>query len=634
MRRFFFAYSPAAKALQAHPTEKLMKNNVLSVLFGNSDKAIKSEGPSTAAVSYSVADISRRNGGFDVAGFNLDGSYRILSRKTGRITDLGAKQLDEGNLFAALGVAYCREHFSVTDPKTKKRVFSADILADKIRHECDAFGMARPESVRGPGLYLEGARLVVNYGTAVYDQDDKPIDTTPTTSRTYVAGENIGFDLDTPCATVADVHLLESTFESFGFEQSWGPKASLGWCASTAMGAVLPNCPAVILSAELGSGKTTWAKLQKALLGTQAVLRDGVPTEPQVLHAIQDSAKALVCDEFEPLKVSKRSMDKLAEVFNSGFTKSAGQGKFTRVIGGRLRYFNPPAGVAMCGITLPELDYALESRSVRLSLIPKVRAGHPKSPLLDNLNSDLAEGVGARMRRLLVQRQQVLRDTRTTVHQMLQNIGHADRLADTYSPVLAGYLALKHATVPNHAVLTALIAEFGLHVVKTEDNESPSDACLNVLLDRKFVLHAEKDGAKVKSHVRIRDAVRLLVALKEDKGARRVVEQQLEMLGVRTLMDCDSGTWKLAVASSQHHVGVRQLFQGTAWARGGWKDSLLRLKGAAKGQTRVAGVSIKVVFVELPASAIQPVYDDEDEQTAVAAPVPREVGTVRGEWVR
>lgn len=610
-----------------------MQNNVLSVLFGNGAKAIKSE-TIAPTLSYSKADIARPNGGFDVAGFNLDGSYRILSRKTGQIVDLGANQLGEATLFAQLGVAYCREHFSVTDPKTKTRVFAADILADKIRHECDAFGMARPESVRGPGLYLEGDRMVVNYGNSVYDQDGNPIDTTPSKSRVYVAGESIGFELTTPCATVNDVHQLETTFESFGFEQSWGAKASLGWFASTAMGAVLPNSPAIIVSADKGCGKSTWANLQKNLLGTQAVLRDGVPTEAQVLHAIQDSSMALVCDEFEPTKGSKQRMDKLAEVFNSGFTKNTGKGKFTRVIGGCLRYFNPPAGVAMCGINIPELDHALESRSVRLSLITKARAGQSKNPLLNELDSEVVKNMGARMRRLLVQRQHVLRATLTTVHQMLQNIGHAARLADTYSPILAGYITLKHETVPAHDVLAALIAEFGLNDVLAEEKESHSEACLNVLLDRKFVLHVEKDGAKVKSHVRVRDAVRLLVALQHDKQARRVVEHQLEMLGVRTLMDGDSGAWKLAVASSQHHIGVCKLFQGTAWARGGWKDSLLRLKGAAKGQARVAGVSIKVVFVELPASVTQTVSDDEDDQAVDAVPAHREDTAVFGEWVR
>ena len=353
-----------------------------------------------------------------------------------------------------------------------------------------------------------------------------------------------------------------------------------------------------------------------------------------MLHANRDSAKAFVCDEFEPMKVDKAHLERLAGVINSGFTKSEGLGKFTRVIGGKLRYFNAPSGVAMCGILVPELDDALESRSMRLNLVRKDRAGQPKSPLLNSLNNDLAEALGARLRSLLVQRQRVLRETRATVHQMLQDIGNPDRLADTFSPMLAGYLALKHDTVPARHVLAALIAEWELDEAKPDEKESPSEACLNALLDRKFVLHAEKDGSRVKSHVRVRDAVRLLVALKNDKAARRVVEQQLELLGVRTLMDDDSGAWKLAVASSQHHVGVRQVFQGTAWARGGWKDSLLRLKGAAKGQARVAGVSVKVVFVELPASAIQPFFDDEPEQAVGASPARREVGAVRGEWGR
>lgn len=60
------------------------------------------------------------------------------------------------------------------------------------------------------------------------------------------------------------------------------------------------------------------------------------------------------------------------------------------------------------------------------------------------------------------------------------------------------------------------------------------------------------------------------------------------------------------MASSQHHLGVRQLFQSTAWARGGWEDSLLQLTGSAKGQARIGGDSIKVVFVNLSNSVVLP----------------------------
>ena len=111
------------------------------------------------------------------------------------------------------------------------------------------------------------------------------------------------------------------------------------------------------------------------------------------------------------------------------------------------------------------------------------------------------------------------------------------------------------------------------------------------------------------------------------------METQLEMLGVRALPDADTSVWKLAVASSQHHIGVRQLFQSTAWARGGWKDALLRLTGSAKGQARIAGNSIKVVVVRLPDSVVRPVYDDKNEQPVDASPVSREACIIRGEWL-
>lgn len=606
-----------------------MKTNVLSVLFGG-NKAFNSQtDETTRQPTLSIAEIAYPEGGFEVAGFCMNGNYRVLSRKTGQMVELGPRQLEEATFFAHFGMSYCVNNFCEIDPKTGKRIFKVEKLTKEIRQGCDEFGPAKLDMVRGPGIYLDGQELVVHYGNAVYDQHGEPVSTLPTQSRAYVSGPGLGFDRDTPCASVADVHLLESTFESFGFEQRWGAAASMGWFASSPLGAALPNSPCIILAAAKGSGKSAWANLQKALMGPQAILRDGVPTAPQVLHAIGEQSVTLICDEFEPLKRTKKQIDELTEVFNSGFTKGSDQGKFTRATGGKLRYFNPPTGVAMCGINLPELDDALESRAVRLSMVPLTRAGKQKSPLLNGLDNQEAKAMGARVRRLAISRWDVLRDTRSVVHQMLQDIGHGDRLADTYSPIIAGYVALKHTAVPSRAELNELLGHWELDKVKSDEHETPSDACLNVLLDRKFILHLEQDGVKVKTHVRIRDAVRLLVAQRSDKLARRPVETQLEMLGVRVLRDADTDTWSLAVASSQHHLGVRQLFQGTAWAKGGWKDTLLRLTGSSKGQARIAGDSIKVVFVKLPDSVVAPVIDDEDadEDTAPSAVV------TRGEWL-
>lgn len=96
------------------------------------------------------------------------------------------------------------------------------------------------------------------------------------------------------------------------------------------------------------------------------------------------------------------------------------------------------------------------------------------------------------------------------------------------------------------------------------------------------------------------------------------LEKHLAVLGVRALFDRQRETWALAVASSEHHVGARQLFQGTAWARGTWKAALLMLPGATRGQQRFAGVSVKAVLV--PAGIGNPPADAEDDDTPPLRP--------------
>lgn len=605
-------------------------NKFLNALFGNRQE------PSTATATetaprFSPADLIHAGGGFALAGYDLNGSYRVLSRKTGQIITLGGK-LDESTLLTKLGAAFCFEHYGAMDPTTKKRVFLADVLAEEIRLGCDAFGLSQPDTVRGPGLYLEGGQLVIHYGLSVYDGAGEPVDTTPTKQRVYVAGNSLGFEASTPCASVTDVHLLESTFESFSFEQAHGAAVSLGWMASATMGAVLPHSPSLIVTAERGTGKTTWVDLQSALLGPQAVRRDGVPTVAQVLHAVKESPLAMICDEFEPMKVSKAEMLKLAEVFNSGFTKTPGKGKFSRVLGGKVQHFNAPAGVVLCGIHLPELEPALESRSVRLSMVPKQRAGAAKSPLLDPASGVDAGELGARVRRLLVARWQVLRDARSAVHQMLLRIGHPDRRADTWSPLLAGYIALKNETLPTPQAMATLIAEWGLDVVPQEEQDSHGEACLRAMLDRKVVVRVEVGGKVNKLYTRVREALQTLVLGDSDRVTLAAIEAHLAMLGVRLLFDRKNGAWTLAIASSEHHVGALHLFQGTAWSRGTWKAALLTLPGATRGQQRFAGDSVKAVLVPAPASISTPPSVTEDD-SAVLAEAGCAATMARGEWV-
>lgn len=608
-----------------------MQNKVLSVIFGSNKKA-QAQATGIAA-HHSIAEITWPEGGWSPAGFMPTGEYRILSRKTGLVVDLRPKQLDEATLRAFVGNSYCTDHYSEEDQKSKKVVFKAELLAEDIRTACDEFGPANPLAVRGPGLYLEaGHRLTVNYGNAVYDQDGNPVSTKPQRGQVYAAGQSLGFGPETPCASAEDIAELESVFGSFNFEQAHGAAVSMGWMASSFYGAVLPNSPSIFLSAERGSGKTTWVELQQGLLGPQAFRRDGVPSVAQVLYALEGSSAALLLDEFQPQKASKKQNNDLAELFNAGFT-NARVGRITRVIAGQMRCFNPPSGVALCGIDLPKFEEALESRGVRLRMAPLGRAGQFKSPLLDSVNREAVDAMGARVRRMLVTRWPVMSETRLLTHKLLQEIGHSGRAADKLSPLLAGYIALKHDTVPALDTLAELIEQWGLNEVKANETESSSDTCLNVLLDRKVVLFKDMDGKPVRAHERVRDAIRHLATIKDDREARRPLEKQLELLGLKPIYQADADAWKLAVAASEHNQGLRRMFQGTPWAAGGWAEVLARQPGAARTNQRLAGDSIKVVVVPLLESVVQPVFDEEADSPADPAPATSECRTARAEWV-
>jgi len=154
-----------------------------------------------------------------------------------------------------------------------------------------------------------------------------------------------------------------------------------------------------------------------------------------------------------------------------------------------------------------------------------------------------------------------------------------------------------------------LLAQWCLNEIRVEELDNPSEACLSTLLDRKVVIKVREGDSFVKTHMRLRDAIHMMAGRKGDQQ-RKEIAYQLELLGVRPLRDEDGGTWRMAVAASQHHREMRLLTTGTPWARGAWKDALLRLPGSAKGQARLAGESVKVVTVRLPESVLNPLAND------------------------
>lgn len=269
--------------------------------------------------------------------------------------------------------------------------------------------------------------------------------------------------------------------------------------------------------------------------------------------------------------------------------------------------FNPPAGVMVAGIALPTFDDAATTRTVRIQMqMLPAEERRASNPLLDSSNRDAVEELGARIRRLLISRWEILVAVQKAVRGMLFDLGHEARAADLYSPLVAGYIALTSAELPSQQRLEAILEECQLTKVEVKATQRDSDVCLSLLLNRRVVIF-ESDGEKQsRTPQRIRDVIWRIMDENLDIGMRQALIRQLEKFGLRPLWKPAPSEWKLVVATSEMNTGLRRLLQGTPWSLGGLKDVLLRLPGASIGQQRVDGMSQKVVELCLSKELVKP----------------------------
>jgi len=584
-------------------------NKIIHAKFGNKN-SISSIDQRPAQTLYRNQCISNPEGGWEPVGFDANGHYVILSRKTGQLVTLGPSSLGENTLRAVVGSEYCDKHYGEHDTNLEKHVFNPSKLAGIIRQECDERGRVDLSKTRSPGFYCEGGKLLVHFGNEVYQSTGESVDTTPD-KAVYVTGPGLGFSFNTPPATQEEVQRLEGVVKGFNFQTSFGRVAVLGWFATAVFGALVKNRPILAVTAERGSGKTTLIELLSGMLGPQAFRRDGIPTAAQVIYELENRSAALLVDELEARDTTKQSLKEFLKLLRTSFTKST-DARITRVTGGRMRSFNPPAGVLVAGIALPIFDEAADTRTVRIQMQMLSADGRrAPNPLLDLSDRDAIEELGAKIRRMLIGRWDILVSAEKAVRGMLSDLGHEARAVDLFSPLIAGYVALTSEELPSQQRLAAILEECQLTTVEVKNVQRDGDVCLSVLLNRRVVIYDDVGGKPVRSHKRIRDVIRRIIASDLDIEMRKALIRQLEKLGLRPMWVKATGEWKLAVATSEMNRGMRLLMQGTLWSSGGLKDVLLRLPGAVMGQQRVDDMSQKVVELCLTADLISPDSDGE-----------------------
>ena len=563
------------------------------------------------ATNSHVANLVVPEGGWVPMGHNQEGSYNVLSLKTGRHVTLCANDLRIDKLRVWLGREACKAG-TVYDTELQKEVENGKALAEAIAKQCDRLGLFNPEGVRGPGLYRDDNDLVVNFGQQVVSLSGKPVSLERQEEQpVYQSGPDLGFSLDTPRASESDVQSVLRVVGSFGWSRVGDWMMLVGWLVAAFFGTVLAHRPILALTAERGSGKTTLVEFLARLLGAQAIRRDGVPTVAQTIYALEHAPRTLIVDECEARAVKKAALEGFCEILRGGFSNSDSP-RIARVIGARVRYFNAPAAALLAGICLPVLDEATETRSFRLNLRPLPEASRVGyEPLLDLSRGAEVAALGKRVRRLLLDRWEVMRKAVEDARAQLIALGHEARFADKYAPLVAGYVALTHKAVASAEQIRAVITEMNLGVPESVLVERDAEACLNVLLRRKVTMYRVVDGGKEKVYMRICEVLTNIVHAPDNED-RKLLSRQLEEFGVRALWVRPTGRWKLAVCSSELHDGLRKLMSGTGWSSGGWKNALMRLPGAEASVQKVAGGSQRVVMLDMPREVLEPEGEDYD----------------------
>lgn len=582
-------------------------NNIIRAIFGKKSSTSSTDNVA-AQTQNNMQCISIPEGGWEPVGFDENGHYVILSRKTGGLKTLSPRSLDENTLRAAVGTQYCDQNHLEYDDKLEDEVFSPLALAETIRAECDRRGRLDLAKVRGPGFYVDGGKLVVNFGNEVYQSTGEPVDTTPG-KVVYVSGQGLGFSFETPVATREDVQQLEDAVKGFNFQNRFDSVALLGWFANSVFGSVVGHRPLLAVTAERGSGKTTLIELLSALLGSQSLRRDGVPTVAQVIYELEKRSAALLVDEFETNGAKKKPVQDFFELARTSFTNSK-DARIARVIAGKMRSYNPPSGVLVAGIALPGFDVASETRTVRVQMQP-LPAGNQRTmnELLDASNRANVEELGAKIRRMLIGRWDVLFSAQKVVRSILVDLGHEARTADRFSPLIAGYVALTSEKLPTQQWFEAFLEECQLTTVEVKNVQRDCEICFAQLLSRRVAVFHEVGGMPKKSYQRIQDVIRCVVGSNADTEMRESLIRQLEKFGLRPMWRSSTKEWKLEVCSSEMNTGMRKLMQGTPWSSGGWRDVLSRLPGAKVGQQRVDGMSQKVVELCIPEELFFPETD-------------------------
>lgn len=418
---------------------------------------------------------------------------------------------------------------------------------------------------------------------------------------------------EAPQASVEVVELEQALQRWFWRREETSPRLLLGWLAAAMIGGALRWRPAVWLSGEKISGKSTLQDVVKAVMGADLLWRTDA-SAANLWQRVGHSSRPIALDEQEAER-DNRAQSAIVKLFR----QASSGGKIGR--GGadhKGAEFNAMSAFLFSSILVPPLKPQDMSRLAVLELRQIPDGVAPYEPDLKAFAR-----TGLIMRRRLLDQWPRFEATLERYGAALAEVGHGVRGRAQFGTLLAAADLVLADAAPDPEVCAGWAAE--LQAGEMDENRgqgSDWEACIGYLLSLQIEVYARSAKRSIGELITIAAGLPVdgvpsdLEATAANRHLSRHGLRYVEADGGKEL----AGRW---LAVSQSHAELAKLFRDTHWrtledARPPWIQTLLRVPGASYGKRETRRFDqTPTRFILVPIDKVLGL--DEDELAGVAA---------------
>jgi putative DNA primase/helicase len=231
---------------------------------------------------------------FQMLGYDHE-IYYYLSRATGQVVQLTARNHDKHNLLRLASLRYWEAHFGGEKGINWQ---GAQALLLEAQHNVGIFSHNR---FRGRGAWWdESAGAVMHTGGSLVTKERSiPIKELPLGRYIYELSEPLDISIG-DSLKIDDARQIIEIFESLSWEHPHHARLAAGWCVIATVCGAVDWRPHVWISGPSGSGKSwTVDHLIKRLLGNLALSAQSTTTEAGLRQTLGHDARPVIFDEAE-----------------------------------------------------------------------------------------------------------------------------------------------------------------------------------------------------------------------------------------------------------------------------------------------------------------------------------------------